>query len=519
MPLRQSGAGVSTPSYDRGSVAAPLTTTECKEKVRYRISWISGTALLLPALLAACAAGPDYRAPQGAALGLPAAYSQGDGAPVADADLSNWWTRLNDPALSGLIDRAIANNLDIVQAQARLRQARESLRQANASFVPQLSGAASGGRNYSNQDAGGRLDSSGNPIGGGTGNWSSSYSGRINASWQIDLFGELSRTAEAARADLAASGYDLANVRMTIVSELATNYIQARLAQEQLRIARESQAVQRDNYNIANWRLQAGLVSSLDAEQARAQLAQTNATIPQLEASLKGSLNRIAVLTGQAPGEATRALEAPASIPVASTQIAIGIPADTLRQRPDVRSAERALAAATARIGVAQAQLYPSLGISGNIGTTSNAFSDLFSLITGGVFANVAQTIFDGGRLQSQVRSQKAATDAAFAAYKQSVLNALEDVENAMAQLASARARKAEFAVAYDASNNAAILARSQYQAGLTDFQTVLTSESTLLNARNSLASAQSDEVLAIAQLYNALGGGWQSMDNRPNEQ
>ena len=135
------------------------------------------------------------------------------------------------------------------------------------------------------------------------------------------------------------------------------------------------------------------------------------------------------------------------------------------------------------------------------------------------MFANVAQTIFDGGRLASQVRAQKAATDAAFAAYKQNVLSALEDVENAMASLTSARARKAEFAIAYDASNNAAILARSQYQAGLIDFQTLSNSENTLLNARNSLASAQADEALAIAQLYNALGGGWQSMDDRPDEQ
>ncbi|EQB34244.1 TolC family protein, partial [Sphingobium ummariense] len=194
-------------------------------------------------------------------------------------------------------------------------------------------------------------------------------------------------------------------------------------------------------------------------------------------------------------------------------------PADTLRQRPDVRSAERALAAATARIGVAQAQLYPSLGISGNIGTTSNAFRNLFDLITGGVFANVAQTIFDGGRLASQVRSQRAAADGAFAAYKQSVLNALEDVENAMASLASARTRKAELATAYEASNSAAILARSQYQAGLIDFQTLSTSENTLLSARNGLAGAQADEVLAVAQLYNALGGGWQNMETRPDEQ
>ncbi|AJR26440.1 RND transporter [Sphingobium sp. YBL2] len=480
--------------------------------MRYRFGWITGTALVL----SGCAAGPDYRAPAPAALGVPAAYSQGGGAPLDEAELGAWWTRLDDPALSGLIDRAIAHNLDIVQAQARLRQARESLRQARAAFLPQVNGSASGGRNYSSRDAGGRLDPSGNPIGGGGSNWSSSYSVGANASWQVDLFGELSRSAEAARADLAASGYDLANVRATIVSELVTNYVQARLAQEQLRVARETQAIQQDNYNIANWRLQAGLVSSIDAEQARAQLAQTNATVPQLEASLRGSLNRIAVLTGQAPGEATRSLETPAPIPAAPAQIATGIPADTLRQRPDVRSAERALAAATARIGVAQAQLYPSLGISGNIGTTSNSFKDLFSLVTGGVFANVAQVIFDGGRLASQVRSQRAATDAAFAAYKQAVLSALEDVENAMASLSSARARKAEFATAYEASNNAAILARSQYQAGLIDFQTLSQSENSLLNARNSLAGAQSDEVLGLAQLYNALGGGWQNMEGRP---
>lgn len=484
--------------------------------MRYRIVWIAGTALTL----SACAAGPDYRTPQPAALGVPAGYySAPGGSAVNDADLAGWWMRLNDPVLNELIDQTIAGNLDIVQAQARLRQARESLRQANASFLPQVNGSGSGGRTYSSRGSGTRVDDNGNVISTGSGNWSSSYSLGANASWQMDLFGELSRSAEAARADLAASGYDLATVRMTVVAELVTNYVQARQAQAQLRIARETQAIQRDNYNIANWRLQAGLVSSLDEQQARAQLAQTNATIPQLENSLRGSLNRIAVLTGQAPGEATSALETPAPIPTASTQIAIGIPADTLRQRPDVRAAERALAAATARIGVAQAQLYPALGISGNIGTSATSVKNLLDLVTGGVFANVAQVIFDGGRLASQVRSQRAATDAAFAAYKQTVLTALEDVENAMAALTSARQRKAEFATAFDASNNAAILARSQYQAGLIDFQTLSTSETTLLNARNSLAAAQADEVLAVAQLYNALGGGWQNMENRPNEQ
>ncbi|MDR7155311.1 NodT family efflux transporter outer membrane factor (OMF) lipoprotein [Sphingobium xenophagum] len=483
--------------------------------MRYRFAGICGTALSL----SACAVGPDYRPPQATLMGVPATYYQNVGTAQNEADLALWWTRLNDPTLSALIDTAIANNLDIVQAQARLRQARESLAQSNAAFLPQLNASGNGGKNYRSQAGGTRVDDSGNVISTGESNWSSSYSANTSASWQIDLFGRLSRTAEAARAELAASGYDLATVRLTIISELVTNYVQARLAQEQLRIARETQNVQQDNFDIAGWRLQAGLVSSLDEQQARAQLAQTRASIPQQEANLRGSLNRIAVLTGQAPGEATRTLEIPAPIPTAASQIALGIPADTLRQRPDVRSAERSLAAATARIGVAQAQLYPSLGISGNLATTSNAFSDLFSLITGGVFANVSQVIFDGGRLASQVRSQRAATDAAFAAYKQSVLTALEDVENAMASLASARTRQAEFATAYDASNNAALLARSQYQAGLIDFQTLSNTETTLLNARNSLANARSDEILAIARLYDALGGGWQSMDNRPDEQ
>ncbi|MDX3899806.1 MAG: efflux transporter outer membrane subunit [Sphingobium sp.] len=471
-----------------------------------------------PAVLAlsACAAGPDYRAPAPAALGIPAGYMQGPAPATSDADLATWWTRLNDPVLSHFIDAAIANNLDIVQAQARLRQARESLRQANAAFLPQVNGSGSGGQTYRSGGGGSRVDDNGNVISTGSGPWSGSYSLAANASWQIDLFGELSRSSEAARADLAASGYDLAAVRGTIIAELVSNYVQVRLAQTQLAIARESLRVQQDNYDIARWRLQAGLVSSLDEQQARAQLAQTAAGIPSLEANIRSALNRIAVLTGQAPGEATRALEQAGPIPSAPADILVGVPADTLRQRPDVRSAERALAAATARIGVAQAQLYPALGINGSIGTSATSIKSLFDVITGSVFGNIAQVIFDGGRLASQVRSQRAAADAAFAAYKQTVLTSLEDVENGVAALNAARARETQFTIAYEASNNAAILARAQYRSGLTDFQTLSTAEQTLLSARNSLTGAQSDEALAVAQLYNALGGGWQNMDGRP---
>jgi outer membrane protein TolC len=190
----------------------------------------------------------------------------------------------------------------------------------------------------------------------------------------------------------------------------------------------------------------------------------------------------------------------------------VGIPADTLRQRPDVRSAERRLASATARIGVAEAQLYPSLQISGNIGTSALEVGNLFSVITGGLFAGISQAIFEGGRLRSQVRGQQAAAEGAFATYKQTVLTALEDVQNGLSALQSARQRHIQFAEALDAARNQAILARSEYRSGLTDFQTLLQAERALNSASDGLLTSQADESRAVVQLYRALGGGWEPL-------
>jgi NodT family efflux transporter outer membrane factor (OMF) lipoprotein len=453
-------------------------------------------SLSLATTLAGCAVGPNYRPAAPAALGVPDAYSRGAGQPLSEAELARWWGQLGDPTLDALVDKAIVNNLDVAQATARLRQARESLVQARAGLLPTLDASGSAGRNFSSP-----------------GNDRSSFSLGADAAWEIDLFGGIGRSVEAARADAEGAGFDLATVRIAIIAELTTNYVQARLAQEQLRIARETLENDTDNLEIAGWRVQAGLVSSLDQEQARAQRARTAASIPSLEVQYRGALNRIAVLTGEAPGAATASLEAVAPIPTAPAGIATGIPADTLRQRPDVRAAERTLAAATARIGVAQADLLPSLRISGNIGSSAFSLGGLFDTITGGLFASIAQSIFDGGRRRSVVRSQQAAADAAFAGYKQTVLTSLEDVENGINALTASRSRAGEFAIAFDAANNSAILARSQYRAGLTDFQTLLQTEQSLLSARNSVASARADQALAVIQLYRALGGGWQSMD------
>jgi len=221
-------------------------------------------------------------------------------------------------------------------------------------------------------------------------------------------------------------------------------------------------------------------------------------------------VNQLGVLTGQAPGALRQTLEAAGPIPHGPDSVAVGIPADTLRQRPDVRAAERNLAAASAQIGVSEAQLYPQLTLNGSLTTTAADVGSLGQALAGQLFANLSQKIFDAGRLRSQVRASRAAADGAFASYKSTVLGGLQDVENAIQALNSAKSRQGSLAIALDASNNAAVLARSQYRVGLTDFLTLLQSEQSLLQARDSLASAQSDQALALVQLYLALGGGWQ---------
>lgn len=479
---------------------------------RMRLRTAAGTIACL--CLAACAVGPDYHTPEMAPF-VPADYATRPTGEAERPDMASWWSSFDDPMLAALIDRGLADNLDIAVAVARLRQAREALVQARAARYPTLGASAGVTRNFTEGSSSNSVivdNGSGSGSGvivdtGGSGNTRFSLSG--DASWQVDILGEVSRSVEAARADRAVAALDLVGVRTSLAAEIATNYIQVRLAQARLAIAEDTLVTQDDNLQIAGWRVQAGLVSALDVEQARTQRAQTAATVPTLQTNLANAINRLGVLVGQAPGTLRPQLFDPKPIPVGPPAIAVGIPADTLRQRPDVRSAERALAAATARIGVARAQLFPALNVTGNVGTSALALGSLGNLITGSLFAGLTQTIFDGGRLRAQVRSQRAAAEAAFATYRQTMLLGLEEVENALVALEAAKARRRELTVALDAANNAAIYARSQYRAGLTDFQTLLDSERSLLSARDSLASAEGDQSLALVQLYLALGGGW----------
>ena len=239
------------------------------------------------------------------------------------------------------------------------------------------------------------------------------------------------------------------------------------------------------------------------------QRAQTAATIPSLEQSYNAAVSRLGVLTAQTPGALKPTLAAVKPIPSGPVSVGAGIPADTLRQRPDVRTAERNLAAATAQIGVAKAALYPALAISGSLTSNASSFANITDTIASSLFAGLTQAIFNGGRLRAQVRSNEAAADGALAAYKSSVLGALEDVENAIVALQSAQERGRQFATALDAANNSALLSRSQYRSGLTDFTTLSQQEAALLSARNGAAQARADEATALIQLYGALGGGW----------
>ena len=477
-------------------------------------------------LLAGCAAGPNYRPPDPATLRVPDTYAPPMTPPQAvaeEADIVAWWRHIDDPLLTDLIARATTGNLQIAQSIGRLAQAREALVQARGDLLPSLSGSAGATRNYT-RGGSSSIIVGGNNGTGGTIITTGGSSGRtqlslgLDASWQADVFGGVRRSLQASRADEAAARFDLEGVRTSVAGEVASNYIQARLAQARLDIARSTLRAQDENLQIAGWRVQAGLVSSLDAEQARAQRAQTAATIPSLQTSYLQAVNRLAILAGAAPGALRAVMDPERPIPNGPDAIAIGIPANTLRRRPDLRGAERQLAAATARVGVAKAALFPALAISGNINTGAASIGDLGQLITGGLFAGITQTIFDAGRRKAQVRSAQAGVDIAFAAYRQTVLTGLEEVENAAQALNAARARQAELAIALDASNNAAVYARSQYGSGLIDFLSVLQSEQSLLSARDQLASARADQALALVRLYLALGGGWEPAPSEPTE-
>lgn len=427
---------------------------------------------------------------------IPVPEQWSTGAAPLETDVTDYWLALDDPALTEFVQLAARNNLDLAQSAARLAQAREALVIARAARVPNVSASAGVSREV-----------------GDFAERSLQFSVGGDVSWEADLFGQITGSVTAAGADLASAGYSLADLQRIIIGNVARSTIAGRSIAAQLAIARDSLVNQDENLQIARWRNQAGLVSSLDVEQARVQRAQTAASIPALESDLAATANAISTLIGEPPGRVLALLDAPAPIPVPPQSVGLAAPAEVLRRRPDVRAAEANLLASTARVGVARAQLLPLVRLTGTVGSGSIGIGNLFDLITGNLFAGVSQLIFDGGRTRAQVGSAEAAAEGSLAAWRQAILIALEDVETGSADLRAARQRVALFGEAREAAENAAILARSQYQAGLTDFQTLLTAENQLLSARNSLVASEAQRASAFVTLTQALGGGWNPSD------
>ncbi len=420
------------------------------------------------------------------------------GAAPAPAVLAAWWRQFGDARLEQLIDAALASAPDVRSAQAKLRQARAARDLAVANLYPSVGVSAGATRSRS-----------------GSGKSQTLYAAGFDASWEPSIFGGLRDAADAALADAAAAQAGLESTRASLAAEVALEYVTLRASQQRLAIVRANVDSQAETLQITEWREMAGLVTRLDVEQARTNLEQSRASIPGLETTRAEAEHRLAILVGQAPGSLRETLRETRPLPAAPDGIAVGIPADTLRQRPDVRAAELTLRAEIARTAQTEADRYPSLTLSGSFGWKAFALSALDggNSVVRSLAASLAGPLFDAGRVESRVDAQTAVQDQAFVAWEKSLLTALEDVENAMAAYANGRDRVDARSRAASAAANAAELARAQYQAGLVDFQSVLETERTLLTAQDNLASAEADVLTAVIQLYKALGGGWNNAE------
>jgi len=465
-------------------------------------SYFSAVLVVLPALMTSCAmVGPDYIRPE---TDIPERWVHAhDYNATPTQGLSEWWLKFDDAILGQLVKEALEASPDLRLAQAKLVEARARRDLAGGNRFPTVTASLSGSRSRSSAKA-------------GSGVTSNMFNAGFDASWEPDVFGGVRRGIEAAEAVAAASQADLQNVQVTLVAEVVLNYVELRSFQNRLVIARSNLAAQSETLQITEWREQAGLVTALEVEQARANVEQTRAGIPVLNSNLIEVKNRLAILLGKHPAALNAKLDEAARLPAVPNQVAIGIPADTLRQRPDVRAAEQRLIAETARIGQQVAELYPGFNLGGTFGWKALTLGTLGSAgtIASSLIGSVTQTVFDAGRIRNQISVQNAVQEQALVSYEKTVLTALEDVENALASYANNRERQKALRVAAISSRNAAELARLRFESGLVDFRTVLDTERTRLSTEDSLASSEAEGLTSLISLYKALGGGWDDMSN-----
>jgi multidrug efflux system outer membrane protein len=462
--------------------------------------------LLRPALIAgvsllatACAVGPTYQAPATAPVALQNA-TPAIASTTANAE-AQWWKAFNDPTLDALVAQALAANLDLKVAVARVDEARALFKDARLDQIPRVT--ASGGYTDTKQQQPGFSDQRVEV---------ETYRAGLDAAWEIDLFGRVRRGVQAASAEAGAAQADLHDVQVSVAAEVARNYLELRGAQARLAVARRNLETQRDTLRLTRVRFEAGAGSPIDVASAEARLNATEAAIPDLVTAATRANYRLAVLTGQRPGALDAQLaprvEEPAPLVAA---LPIGDASAFLRRRPDVQAAERRLAAQTAKVGVATADLFPRVRVTGFVGFlsgTSSGFGNSASQAWS-VAPAVSWPALDLGGARARLKAAEARNDAALAVYDQTVLAAIEDLETALVSYAQRQARLKSLADQAAASRRAAELARIQYKEGGIDFLVLLDAERTLLAAEDSLTVAETGVNTDVVAIYKALGGGW----------
>jgi NodT family efflux transporter outer membrane factor (OMF) lipoprotein len=462
------------------------------------------------ALLAGCSVGPDYVRPS---VAMPAAF-MGEPAVAAYAgqatnvDLVNWWRSFDDPLLASLVERALAQNLDLEQARARVVQARAALRHANADLLPsgQVSGLAS--ETYQSLESPQGRIASALP---GFEREAQAYELNLGASWELDLFGGKDAARDAARADWEASAAAATAARLAVAAQTADTYIGIRSLQARLDVARGQQEVQRQLVDLVALRYGKGLAAEMQLNQARGALAQVSAAVPELEQNLDTAMNALDVLLGLQPGSTRTELAAAAPIPAPPAVSSAGGPAELLRRRPDIIAAERTLAASNARIGVAMSEYYPKFSLGGLLGTATMGFGGLFSgnaTQASGVLG-LRWRLFDFGRVDAEIASARGRNAEALAAYRLAVLRASEDVENAFSSLVKQQARAQILAEGGSSLSRARTSSFAAYQGGVSSLLDVLDADRRLLENRDAEIQAKTAAARSAIASFRALGGGW----------
>ena len=475
-----------------------------------RLPRLAPAALAAPlVLLASCAVGPDYQPPP---TTMPAAWA--NAAPISatqpsittpsSADLAQWWKVFGDAQLDSLIQRAVAANLDVKLAEARIRQARAQRGIVASAFWPSASANASVTRSRT----------PGVPVS----SISNSYVAGFDATWELDVFGGVRRNIESAQASIAAAVEDRRNVLVTLLGDVAADYVQLRGFQRQLGVAQANLKLQEHSLEITRKRLVMGQSASLDIANAQAQVATTASSIPVLETQVRQTIHALSVLLAEEPTALTRELLPPGPIPVAPAQVPVGQPYDLLRRRPDIREAERNLAAATAQIGVAVADLYPQFSLTGSLGLQNEKFRPLWNLSSNfwSIGPSVSWPIFDAGKVRANIAVQAALQDQSLIVYQQTVLAALQDVENALVAYNQEQQHRQFLQEAVVGNRNAVAISTRLYTQGLTDFLNVLTAQLALVSTESQLAQSEAAVSTDLVALYKALGGGWEIGEAAP---